>query len=409
MPNIITPSASCSAVPKFSQRHLEGLLALSGGKAFAEGALNEIADEIVALSLAAFDLTVAQIWRRDENWRCLIEARRCKTDAIAYPAPNEKPSPDLAACITDCYVMTPGGLPVALLRLIKPEGMVWSEEERAITASYANILENALTMAQLRQKIENLDGAKLSAEEANRSKTEFMANMSHELRTPLNAIIGFSEILAQEYFGVHANPQYKDYAHDILHSGQHLLSLINDILDLSRIESGKQHLQEEVVKLDELIQAAARLLRERLGAKAQKFVLEGDNNVTLFAEARAIKQILVNLLSNAIKFTPQNGTITLAVSVGECVQISVRDTGRGIDSHMLQQLFQPFNRGQENGTPTEEGAGLGLVISQKLARLHGGDLILQSEVGIGTIAILSLPLQRLVSDVAGLVPWDIQS
>ncbi len=264
-------------------------------------------------------------------------------------------------------------------------------------------------MAQLRSKIEVLISAKISAEEANRSKTEFMANMSHELRTPLNAIIGFSEILAQEYFGAHSTPRYKDYAQDILHSGQHLLSLINDILDLSRIESGKHYLQEEAVMLDEVIQAAVRLVRERANAKTIRLQFEGESRLTLFVEDRAIKQILVNLLSNAIKFTPPNGNVTLGVTLNEKLSISVSDTGRGIDPHRLDGLFQPFNRGQEDVAKTEEGAGLGLVISRKLARLHEGDLVLQSELGVGTTAILMLPQERIIGDAQGVMPWNIRA
>ena len=133
----------------------------------------------------------------------------------------------------------------------------------------------------------------------------------------------------------------------------------------------------------------------------------GETGLSLYAEDRAIKQILVNLLSNAIKFTPPDGTITVAVCVNESIGISVRDTGRGIAPDQLSGLFQAFNRGHENSKPTEEGAGLGLVISRKLAHLHGGDLLLQSEVGVGTSAILTLPLERLISDTTEIMPWEI--
>lgn len=395
--------------PASGQRHLETLLALTGSPALALGSVDDIAKEISARSLAAFQLEAAQVWRQAGGWQCLTDARRSKTDTAVYPEPGEILSPDLAARTADCPVIGADETPIVILRLIKPVDGQWSKEEIGIADGYTNVLTNAVGMALLRGKIENLVNAKISAEEANRSKTEFMANMSHELRTPLNAIIGFSEILAQEYFGVHRDPRYKDYAQDILHSGQHLLSLINDILDLSRIESGKQHLQEEAVNLDELLQSAMRLVRGRANDRAQRVHIKGDSGITLFADTRAIKQIVVNLLSNAIKYSSDNENIEILVTLGSNLSVTVRDTGRGITAHRLAELFQPFNRGQEDAAQTTEGAGLGLVIARKLARLHGGDLILQSEVGVGTAAILTLPHERLIGDALGILPWDIRA
>ncbi len=404
----ITPDIPADAL-KSGNRHLETLLAVTGSAAFTLGSVEEIAVEIAAKSLTAFELDAAQVWRRAKGWQCLSEARRCQTDTAIYPNPDEILSPSLAARIIDCPVIAPDKTPIVILRLIKPISGRWCKEEVAISSGYTNVLANAVAMAQLRSKIETLISAKVSAEEANRSKTEFMANMSHELRTPLNAIIGFSEILAQEYFGAHSTPRYKDYAQDILHSGQHLLSLINDILDLSRIESGKQHLQEEAVNLDELLQSAMRLVRERAGDKGQRLYIQGEGNVTLFADSRAIKQIVANLLSNAIKFTPENGNIELGVTIATDLSIIIRDSGRGIEQHRLAELFQPFNRGQEDAVRTEEGAGLGLVISRKLARLHGGDLELHSELGTGTTAILTLPRERIIGGAQGVLPWEISA
>ncbi len=390
--------------------HWAALLELAGSPVMMSGPLDGIAMEMAARSLAAFDLAAAQIWRQSSaKWQRLADARASQSDAAIYPEPEEALSPGLAARVCDCNVITPGDTSGMILRLIKPAGGGWGGEEAAITAGYTRVLANAAAMAQLRGKIENLASAKLSAEDANRSKTEFVANMSHELRTPLNAIIGFSEILAQEYFGAHSNPRYKEYAQDVLQSAQHLLSLINDILDLSRVESGKHHLQEEAVKLDELIQAAMRLVRERASAKNLRLRLESESGNTLFAEARAIKQILVNLLSNAIKFTPDGGGITLSVTLEKDVNVSVCDTGRGIAPNRLEELFEPFNRGRESINQNEEGAGLGLVISRKLARLHGGDLVLLSELGVGTTAILTLPRTRLIGGAQGVMPWSVRT
>ncbi len=390
-------------------RHLKALLGLTASPALALGSLDDIAAEIASKSLASFELDAAQVWHLADGWQCLRDARSSKSETAIYPQPGEPLLPDLAIRVTDCPVRTPDHTPIVILRLIKPAGMKWSEEEIHISDGYTNVLTNAVGMAQTRRKIESLINAKISAEEANRSKTEFMANMSHELRTPLNAIIGFSEILAQEYFGVHNNPKYKDYAQDILHSGQHLLSLINDILDLSRIESGKQTLQEEAINLDELLQSTIRLVRGRAGDKNQRLHIQGESNITFFADSRAIRQIIANLLSNAIKFTPENGNIELGITIDNNLSIAIRDSGRGIEKHQLAKLFQPFNRGQEDAARTEEGAGLGLAISRKLARLHGGDLELHSEPGTGTTALLTLPLERLIGGAQGILPWEIRT
>jgi len=409
MHNTVKAQARLTDAISLDSRHLKTLLGLTGSPALTLGSLDEIAADIASKSLASFELDAAQVWNRANGWQCLRDARRSKTDATIYPQPGEPLHRDLAMRITDCPVMAPDDMPTVILRLIKPAGMKWSREEISISDSYTNVLTNAVGMAQTRQKIEALINAKISAEEANRSKTEFMANMSHELRTPLNAIIGFSEILAQEYFGVHSNPKYKDYAQDILHSGQHLLSLINDILDLSRIESGKQTLQEEAINLDELLQSTMRLVRGRAGDKNQRLHIQGESSITLFADSRAIRQIIANLLSNAIKFTPENGNIELGITIDNDLNIAIRDTGRGIEKHRLAGLFQPFNRGQEDAVRTEEGAGLGLAISRKLARLHGGDLELHSELDTGTTAILTLPRERLIGGAQGVFPWEIRT
>ncbi len=390
-----------------SDQHREALLALIAAQNFGVGAIDEFILEFTSRTLKAFDLAAAQIWQENNQWCCLAEQRRWTQDATSYPSPRESLDRELAARTLDCHVAAQADMPKMILRLIMPPGRSWSAEERALTSAYVTVLGNAVTTAHLLGTIDSLNSAKILAEIANRSKTEFLANMSHELRTPLNAIIGFSEILAQEYFGAHSTPQYKEYAQDVLLSGQHLLSLINDILDLSRVESGRHQLQEETVGLDELIQAAIRFVRQQACAKNHELNIVGEIGLFLFAEARAIKQILVNLLSNAIKFTPPTGAITVAVSLSDSIYISVCDTGNGIAPDQLSKLFQPFSRGNGSTKPTEEGAGLGLVISRKLAQLHGGDLLLKSEVGVGTTAIFTLPVKRLSSAPGNVMPWDI--
>jgi signal transduction histidine kinase len=234
-----------------------------------------------------------------------------------------------------------------------------------------------------------LRSAKEQAELANRTKSEFLANMSHELRTPLNAIIGFSQIMTQQMFGPLGSPRYREYASDVLSSSQHLLQIINDILDMAKIEAGRVELHEGPLALAQLYDDCLRLVRERAataGIRLQQELPEGIPE--LFADERLVKQILLNLLSNAVKFTPRAGTVTLRAHIevdGACV-LSVADTGIGIAADDIPKVLQPF--GQVDGTYARAhgGTGLGLSIVRALVELHGGTFRLESALGQGTTA-----------------------
>jgi two-component system cell cycle sensor histidine kinase PleC len=242
------------------------------------------------------------------------------------------------------------------------------------------------------------DEAREKAEDASRAKSRFLAMMSHELRTPLNAILGYSEILANEIMGKHAVPAYKGYACDIHYSGLHLLSLINDILDLSRIEAGRQDLNEEAVSLAETGQECIKLLEaDALGKKLTLRVEFDPSLPRLLADRRHINQIWLNLLSNAVKFTPEGGSIT--VTAGICAEglfLRVADTGMGIPVHEIESLHHAFIRGSHAVRNAVEGAGLGLSIVNGLARLHGGELNISSQVGVGTTIEVSFPAFRTI-------------
>jgi cell cycle sensor histidine kinase DivJ len=223
---------------------------------------------------------------------------------------------------------------------------------------------------------------------ATKEKSRFLANMSHELRTPLNAILGFSEVMAREMFGT-LGPRYQEYAKMIQDSGQHLLDLINGLLDMSKIEAGKFELYEELFPLDEVAESAARLVgaaAERAGVR-----LEVDMGVRLaFADKRAVKQMLVNLLSNAVKFTPPGGHVRLTAQAdGKAVILAVTDTGTGISAADLARLGRPFE--QTQGAHGKEGTGLGLALVKALAALHGGEAVIASVLGEGTVVTLRLP------------------
>jgi PAS domain S-box-containing protein len=241
--------------------------------------------------------------------------------------------------------------------------------------------------------------AKEDADFANRSKSEFLANMSHELRTPLNAIIGFAEIIKGEMFGPSGQPQYVEYARDIYDSGDLLLSLINDILDMSKMEASKRTLSEVVLNMEKTIDAAVRLVSVR--AKASKLHLNVviPKDLPAFrGEEKALKQILMNLLTNAIKFTPEGGEVTLRALLDDKRRLVIRveDTGIGIAQEDIPTAMAPFGQIESVLSRKHQGTGLGLPMAKALTELHGGTLELVSRVGGGTVAIITFPADRVM-------------
>lgn len=270
----------------------------------------------------------------------------------------------------------------------------------------------ALTMLQFRAQkdtlIAELEEQKLVAEEsrrraetANKAKSRFLATMSHELRTPLNAIMGFSEVMKGELFGPLSNPTYKDYSDNIYESGKHLLHLINEILDLSRIEAGRYDLHEEETLMIDVADDAQRLLRLKAQKKGVQIIEAFDETLPeLWVDRRAMRQICLNLLSNALKFTPKGGSITLTIrGTEDGGQImSVRDTGPGIPKDELPKVLQVFGQGSLAHETAEGGTGLGLPIVQNLIELHQGQFELKSELRKGTEAIVHLPASRQIAN-----------
>jgi two-component system cell cycle sensor histidine kinase PleC len=252
---------------------------------------------------------------------------------------------------------------------------------------------NEQQLADLARKYEV---EKIRAESANRAKSEFLANMSHELRTPLNAINGFSEMMVGEMFGPMGDARYREYARDILSSGQHLLALINDILDMSKIEAGKMHLRFEPMSLEEVAEDTVRLVRGRAEAVGVSLTTAFPAVPEVEADYRAIKQVLLNLLSNAIKYTPRGGAITIAAAGAPDgrVVVSVRDTGIGIPQEDLARLARPFEQVESHLARTTSGTGLGLALTKSLVEMHNGELTLESTPGEGTTVSFTLPVRQ---------------
>jgi signal transduction histidine kinase len=230
-------------------------------------------------------------------------------------------------------------------------------------------------------------------ETASRHKSEFLATMSHELRTPLNAIIGFSQVLKEQMYG-ELNAKQADYVDDVLSSGQHLLNLINDILDLAKVEAGRMELHPATFALPELLENAVSMVRERATRQGISVTIATDPSVSLMeGDERKVKQILFNLLSNAVKFTPGGGQVTLASSAADGqVEISVRDTGVGISAEDQERIFEEFY--QVGASRTQEGTGLGLALTRRLVELHHGRLGVESEPGVGSTFTVTLPLHQ---------------
>ena len=255
----------------------------------------------------------------------------------------------------------------------------------------AVVVEHTILHQKAEESADALRRLNVQCEQANRHKTEFLASLSHELRTPLNAILGGSELLAEGVLG-ELNEKQAEYIHDINESGDHLLSLINDVLDLSKVEAGRLELQPDHFALGSLMESSARIVRERASRKAIDFRVEppGDE-VIVEADERKVKQIVYNLLSNAVKFTPEDGSIIFTGRrIGDEFVLSVEDTGPGIPDDYRETIFDEFV--QVPGT--QDGTGLGLSLCRRFVELHGGRLWLETEVGRGSTFHVSLPVSR---------------
>jgi two-component system cell cycle sensor histidine kinase PleC len=276
------------------------------------------------------------------------------------------------------------------------EKLMESEKRLMATVSDLQLSQQALERQtqELADLAEKYAEEKTRAEEANQAKSKFLANMSHELRTPLNAIIGFSEIMEAGMFGPLGPQKYREYCSDIRQSGQYLLEVINDILDMSKIEAGRIRLELEEFALDAFLGDAMRVVAARADDKRLELAADITDGVSMRADQRLLKQIVLNLLSNAVKFTSEGGRVTIRGRASETsVRIAIADTGIGIPRDALAKLGRPFEQVESQLTKSHQGSGLGLAIAKSLTELHGGTMRIRSRLGSGTIVLVRLPNQ----------------
>jgi two-component system cell cycle sensor histidine kinase PleC len=264
--------------------------------------------------------------------------------------------------------------------------------------SQTTLEAQAIELVDLAQKYSD---EKNRAEEANQAKSKFLANMSHELRTPLNAIIGFSEVMGSGMFGTLGSEKYQEYCHDILTSGHYLLEVINDILDMSKIEAGRMKLDMETLDLSTTLAESLRVVSGRADDKHLTLDTDIEGSIAVVADRRAVKQIIVNLLSNAVKFTPDGGKVTVRCrGRRNSVVLLIADSGIGIAPQSLLRLGKPFEQVESQLTKTYHGSGLGLAIAKSLTNLHGGSMKLRSTLGVGTVVCVALPRDARAAKVS---------
>ncbi len=321
-------------------------------------------------------------------------------DALIGHAPSALVHPDDLKTMQAAFVEASyfARAAAAEVRLKRADGeFVWTEMRcRPAAQSAGNAADIvAVTRDISERKVQEraLIDARDLAEQASRAKSSFLANMSHELRTPLNAIIGFSEVMSHEMFGPLGAPRYLEYANLINESGGHLLELINGILDMSKIEAGKFELSEEIFDLEEVAIQSLRFVKLQADRKGVALKMSvAANAKSIFADRRAVKQMLVNLISNGVKFTPRGGDVSVVCARADGgVEIAVTDSGVGIAQKDLARLGRPFEQVDGSHVRTQEGTGLGLALVKALAQMHGGEARIESTLGVGTTVRLKLP------------------
>jgi signal transduction histidine kinase len=353
-------------------------------------ALRNVAPEGIAAIRAAFPMAVGRggATARSILTRSIVHITDVREDA-EYVLQGVSQAAEFRSILA--VPMLHDGKPIGAITVAGPAARPFPDKQIALLKTFAD--QAVIAIENVRLFTETQDKTRL-LEIANRHKSEFLANMSHELRTPLNAVIGFSEVLLERMFG-EVNPKQEEYLQDILSSGKHLLSLINDILDLSKIEAGRMELEAQPFDLPAALDNALTLIKERAARNSIGLEVHVDPRIgEILADERKVKQVLLNLLSNAVKFTPEGGKITMsAIMNGEAVAVSVADTGIGIAAEDQEAVFEEFRQVGTDYARKREGTGLGLALARRLVELHGGKLSLKSELGKGSTFTFTIPVR----------------
>lgn len=323
-------------------------------------------------------------------------------DARADPVWNDNPELTVDGILSYLGVPIhwPGGDLFGTICVMDRKAADYSDPYIALIAQFRDIIQGDLELLvenrRIRAQADDLERARRDAERASTAKSDFVTRVNHELRTPLNAVLGFSEVLVKAPFGPLGDERYADYAGEILSGGRYLLSLVDDLMDLSSIESGHYELRERRIALCDVVEDCLSIIRPQADAKRQTLSVLGTLEVGLYADPRALKQILLNLLSNAVKYTPESGRIAIRAETRSGCRITVTDSGIGIPAEQIETIFDPFERGANLPENSPTGTGIGLAITRELAQLHGADIWLRSSVGTGTEATLALPPERTI-------------
>jgi len=330
--------------------------------------------------------------RDSVNGRAIVDRRTIHIHDLAAEREDEYPVSGARRAGFRTFLATPllrEGAPIGLISVRRREVRPFTEQQIALLETFADQAVIAIENVRLFQELQETNRA---LEVASQHKSEFLANMSHELRTPLNAIIGFSEVLIERMFG-ELNDRQDEYLRDIFGSGQHLLSLINDILDLAKVEAGQMDLELGTFSLQEALDNGLTMVKERAGNHGIALTLKIDPTLDLIeADERKVKQVMFNLLSNAVKFTPDGGEIWVTARIGDDgVSIAVRDTGIGIAPDEQGLVFEEFRQAGLVSSQKHEGTGLGLALCKRFVELHGGRIWVESDLGVGSTFSFTLP------------------
>ena len=347
------------------------------------------------------DVTTSRIGPTFVSGRSMIERRTIHVPDLQAAA-DQYPDGAAGSPTTRAILATPllsADGPIGALFLRRTQTTPFTERQIELAETFAEqaviAIENVRLFNETRDKSRQLEGANQELAAASRHKSEFLANMSHELRTPLNAIIGFSDVLEQRLFG-ELNERQADYTRDIASSGRHLLDLVNEILDLSKVEAGRMELEPSEFALAETIRGTLAFVRERAASHGIELAADVPADLgTVVADERKVRQVLLNLLSNAVKFTPDGGTIGVRAwrTDGE-VQVAVRDTGIGIAPEDQAKVFDEFQQVGKASDRSREGTGLGLTLAKRFIELHGGGIWVDSKIGKGTTFTFAIPVAK---------------